>query len=106
MFHNVQFVLYACMFVQYEHLRIYLSVATRRVLSLMCSRGNVPQIARFLWCMIRLNLCHGKSVKRLAAYIGEYTCQTQVPSKRTTLAEACLSDWGQNRVHNSVGTED
>ncbi|CAM9123769.1 unnamed protein product, partial [Hapterophycus canaliculatus] len=29
------------------------------------------EIARFLWCMIRLDLCHGASVDRLAAYISE-----------------------------------
>ena len=29
------------------------------------------QIARFLWCMIRLDLCHGSSVDRLAGYISE-----------------------------------
>ncbi|CAM9652718.1 unnamed protein product [Ascophyllum nodosum] len=29
------------------------------------------EIARFLWCMIRLEVCHGASVKRLAAYISE-----------------------------------
>ncbi|CAM9680484.1 unnamed protein product, partial [Sphacelaria rigidula] len=29
------------------------------------------EIARFLWCMIRLGLCHGASMERLAAYISE-----------------------------------
>eukprot|EP00752_Nemacystus_decipiens_P010771 g9583.t2 len=29
------------------------------------------EIARFLWCMIRLDICHGTSVDRLAGYIGE-----------------------------------
>lgn len=44
----------------------------------MCPPGLPPQIARFLWCMIRLDLCHGKSVKRLAAYISEYAWRTEV----------------------------
>lgn len=44
----------------------------------MCPFGLPPQIARFLWCMIRLDLCHGKSVKRLAAYISEYARRTEV----------------------------
>ncbi|CAN0153209.1 unnamed protein product, partial [Pylaiella littoralis] len=29
------------------------------------------EIARFLWCMIRLDLCYGASVDRLASYISE-----------------------------------
>lgn len=40
---------------------LYLVVVSRR-----------PQIARFLWCMIRLDLCHGASVDRLAGYISEF----------------------------------
>lgn len=33
--------------------------------------ARVSQIARFLWCTIRLDLCHGASVDRLASYISE-----------------------------------
>lgn len=65
----------------------------------MCSCGLSPQIARFLWCMIRLDLCHGASVRRLAAYISEYASNSRGSHKNAGFS---LVGWEPARVHDIV----
>lgn len=70
--------------------------------TLQISFADSPQIARFLWCMIRLDLCHGASVKRLAAYISEYqvySTQAYVQNRSITAAKN-----GPTRVPRRVST--